>query len=426
MTEYQLYKSYKNKLNQIKIEGYDNIKFGDVISIDLWQLKSLRMKHILKRLIKYFFLETECINQSNDDYERIIFISATDRKDYMNLVANIGSILDNCNIITIEKLKKIKKFRFNSTKRIISIYNELCKMKLGNKLYIALRINEHIEFIDRFTNEVDINNSKLIITFCDAHQYDNIVVQKCNHIGKKTLTLQHGQYIYQKENQNLHVLPYENFISDYMLVWGKATVDELIKNDISQQRLLVTGCPKFINNEDNILKEKINNEVFGILLNNEQQRQSNYKLIELANKISNITGKKYIIKMHPSNNIEDYNLVIDKLCVIEILDKNKSISEYAHMVEFSIVHTSSVYVELNCMNSPVFRYKDEDYLSMYDCDKDEFSSIEEFLEKYNNLMDDYNSWQKHMDTISKYFVNRVEGTTERYKKIIENIENKKL
>lgn len=421
MSKYNIYKNYKEILNEIKIKSYEDIKFGDVISIDLWQLDSLKITHTLKRLIKYFFLDTEYIEQSNKNNEIIIFISATERNDYMESVNNIDNILDNCNVITVKKSIRLKKFKFSSVKKLISIYNELKKNKLNNKLYIALKINEHIEFLERFINNVNLNNNKIIITFCDAHQYDNIIAQKSKLLDKKTVTLQHGQYIYQNENQNVNILPYENFISDYMIVWGKATADELSKCGISKEKLLITGCPKFINNEDNRIKEKISNNVFGILLNNEQQSESNYKMIELANKISKQLGKKYILKMHPSNNLNDYNSFIDNTCILEILDKNKSITEYAKNVEFSIVHTSSVYVELNCINSPVFRYKDENYLSMYDCDKDEFSSFDEFLEKYNSLIEDYDLWKENMNNISNYFVNGVEGTTKRYRDTIMNI-----
>lgn len=420
MNKYNLYIKYKNILNKLNLPY--GIKWGNGLAIDLWSLQTLKYKDILKQAIKTLLIDNEIIiNKDSNDIDYLLVYSTQNRQDHKTSFEKVCECINNKCILEIDYKKKIKIKKLRIIKKIFDNYLSL--NVIDNNLYrifLSFKISDYEYIIDKVLNSLsDIKYNKLI-TYFDGCQIENIITQLNKDI--MTLTLQHGQYIVQnKGEKNINVLPYENFISDYMIVWGESTVDELAKYNIEKKKLIVTGCPKFINNEENIIEEKINNNVFGILLNNEQQNQSNFRMIELANEICKKTGKKYILKMHPSNKLEDYINIIDKSCLLEVLDKNKTIFEYAKMVEFSIVHTSSVYVELNCMNSPVFRYKDENYLSMYESDKDEFSSIDEFLEKYNIMVNDYNSWKLYMAEISKYFVNTVKGTTQRYKEIMSKI-----
>ncbi len=421
MNEYEFYIKYKEILNSNKLL-FNEVKVGNVLALDLWRLKELKYKDTIKEIIKALLFENYDIEIDEYSIENDILMlySVDNRIDHKRSFDNVCKCIRNKDICIVSNNKKINLKKIKNIKDIIKFFSKLKFIKsIKYRLFIALRIFNYEYISNKIYTELKNKNYKNIVTFCDALPIENIVIQKS--VNSCNVTLQHGQYIYQTKNKNINVLPYENFSSDYMLVWGESTVDELAKYDIDKSRLIVTGCPKFINNEENIIKEKIDNNVFGILLNNEQQNQSNFRMIELANEICKITGKKYILKMHPSNKLEDYINIIDKSCLLEVLDKNKTIFEYAKMVEFSIVHTSSVYVELNCINSPAFRYKDENYLSMYECDKDEFSSIDEFLEKYNIMMNDYHSWKLYMAEISKYFVNGIKGTKQRYKDIMNKI-----
>lgn len=423
MEKYELYKKYKNILNDLNLS--DGIKWGNIISIDLWSLKGLNYINIIKEIVRNLFLESINISVENNkkNIENLLIYSTPNRKDHKHSFDEVCSCIEDKSICIIERTKSINIGKIFHIKKIIENYKRLEKIDINlYRIFIALKITYYQDIAYKLLKKIENIEFNNLITYFDGCQIENMIVQLKRE--KVSITLQHGQYIYQSHNQNVNVIQYENFISDYMVVWGQATVDELNKYGINKNKLLVTGSPKFINNENCIIQERVSNDIFGILLNNEAQSESNYGLIKLANKISKQLGKKYIIKMHPSNNIEDYNSIIDKSCLLEILDKNKSVLEYGKMVEFSIVNTSSVYVELNCINSPVFRYKDENYLSMYDCDKDEFTSIDEFLEKYNTLINDYDSWKKHMYNISNYFVNGVGGTTQRYKEIIPCLNNR--
>ncbi len=222
---------------------------------------------------------------------------------------------------------------------------------------------------------------RFVVVYYDASPDENCFVQMCKEKRITSMTLQHGIFARKSVVHTITDTAFElsSSISDYYLAWNEYTKDEAIKVGLKPERVIVLGAPKYINTKEPELPYKADNDIFGVILNNSAFDTHNRHLIDMANQIYKITGKRYILRYHPQMKGDEYrNLYGDGFLKKD--DNAHTIGEYAKEVSFTIISSSSVFVDLLLLKHPTYRLKvfEEDTYSSVDFNS--FSTVEELLE----------------------------------------------
>ncbi|HIF9186753.1 TPA: hypothetical protein ACX6PV_003795 [Photobacterium damselae] len=245
----------------------------------------------------------------------------------------------------------------------------------------------------KIKEEINIDDYFSLITICDNTPYENLITQWFNSKNKITYTNQHGLYSYCGDQFNSNRTLYESLVSDYLLSWGEATKVELSQfNDINFGFISI-GNHTIDNNIISELNTLNNDEknCFGVILNGEVQREFNFKLISIAKELSQITGDKFIIRMHPNNNVTDYiNLVGDNCLSISRYND----IDYFSKVDFSLAHSTGLFALCMYIKHKIYLL-DEELSKQFKIKNINFINVSEL-----NLIikDDYN-----FDGLSVYF-----------------------
>lgn len=182
----------------------------------------------------------------------------------------------------------------------------------------------------------------IVATFSDALPWDNLVAQLAGLAGLPSITAQHGQYrLLDETNVSADAEAYANFVSDVMLVWGPATVDQLTKAGIARVRLVTSG---WIREQPRIEQANEGNRpsTFGVVLNGQNGDAGNYMLIRVAERLASDLDMKYIVRAHPTFGARDYARVAHHCAEIRPMP----LADYAGRVSFSLAHASSSTLEL--------------------------------------------------------------------------------
>lgn len=185
-----------------------------------------------------------------------------------------------------------------------------------------------------------IENRK-VFTYCDAIGAENLIAQYANSKGVVTYTLQHGQYrTLELSNFSEDIEAINNFVSDYLLCWGKATVDEFIKFGFSPRKFICVG--RFmrrgaVKRSNFLLNES---SCFTVALSGNNSKKHNYELLKFANYISDKFNIKYKVKYHPKNDKYEYCSYLSASCLGDI-DNDDYYSEAC----FTIMAMSGLFVQ---------------------------------------------------------------------------------
>lgn len=299
-----------------------------------------------------------------------------------------------------------------------AIYNIV--NRIPAPLLVAILYVEHSRLYKQYMTNICWEKVKMVGTFCDAHCTDNLATQIAKKYGIKTFTLQHGQYrILRPEYENADAEIYKNFISDLLLAWGEATINEFEKYGIDRKRLSAVGALRnfsFNKKMDTV----VNNSVFGVILCADTYVPTNVGMIKIANEIAKTFNMKYFLRFHPRNNIDIYmKYVEDKLFAGS--SSNIGNEEYAEKVTFSIIHMTGVFVEMLSINSPVFVYNDQYLEDVFRIEEFSFKDVEEFQVLYKKFKNKMEILKDKQYSYYKYF-NNCDSLEDNYKNILRELE----
>jgi len=366
----------------------------------------LYFKHVWKSLpiykkLLFNYLPIKLLIQKWDIPEKLnvkcLFIQSMDREDY-NKFTNIifhTIELDDKDFLLIQKKKKLN-FDFLSIgySDIRNIWNSLETKNIVEKIYIVLNILQ-VKSIDKYLKGY---NLKLLIAHADMQPVENYMVQYFKEKGIKTVTLQHGLYIDYSKYPNINEVNYKNVVSDYFLSWGEET-KELIEKYHSNCKVLLCGNPT---EKEMAYKSK---DFFTVVFDQELFKEYNKKLIHIAQELSRKINLKILLKPHPRNNLNDYDL--DKDLFID----NGSLNNSA----FVLGHTTTMMFQLMRSGIPVFKYQTDIPSNKFNNDLI-FSNINELMLKLEK--------KDQIDYIKegKYYIKYIDNNSlEKYKEVIERL-----
>jgi hypothetical protein len=219
-----------------------------------------------------------------------------------------------------------------------------------------------------------------VVTFCDAAPDDNLVAQLSKRRGATTLTTQHGQYrSLGPANMSQDAEAYANFVSDYLLAWGKATVIEFEGEGIDPHRLITVG---WIRRWPDARAPEKPTQVFGVLLNGANGSDSNEALLDLAETLAHDLDMRYIVRTHPSYDLERYRSIASDRCQYA---GTKSAEDYVSEVDFSLSHMSGATIEMIQVSSPVIVVDDGRLASVFKLPGMTVTSASEAIEKVHEM-----------------------------------------
>lgn len=386
-TKYLNYIEKRNALNNIKNDY--NIKLGFAFSTEIFDSKVIKKKFFKKIISPIVF--KNILNLEKNKNSRFLLsygCNLSKRKDYEEMLRGQKEILKKLggyDYLTQERRKIDYKFIWNILLYFRLFFKYKKKFSLINSLnYSALEL-EVIKYYKMIEKIISFGNYKGFFTFCDAHAFDNLLTQIGKERKIKTFTMQHGVYFnYETDDKPVHTITLENFISDYMLSFGQHTVDQAKKLKISKDRLLKVGPAKnILNPKKIILKDIKKKNYFLLILDNNSYIKSNIEMIKIANEISKNLNLKYILRMHPSNNFNDYNNYLNEKNYF--LDKSNNLKQLVDLVDFGLLHITTMYIELLELGLTSFVYKDDYNNVKIALTEKEFKSKRELLERIEKI-----------------------------------------
>lgn len=257
-----------------------------------------------------------------------------------------------------------------------------------------------------------LNKSKLV-TFCDAQAPENLITQMAISSGVKTYTNQHGQYrILDASNISPDAEAYANFVSDYMFCWGEATRREFVRFGYKPEQFIITGWLK----QWPYIAPHSPSGTFGVMLNGENARDSNTHLIEAAKTIASLLGIRYVVRLHPWSNREQYLCLIDSRC--DAIG-HFGLSPYLEKVDFSLAHMTGATIEALHAGSLVYLLDDGKLASTFCLEGLSFKTAKEIaIQASNDLSEKAFHTTKHVN-FSHWFNDDSEQETRIHAALIE-------
>lgn len=242
---------------------------------------------------------------------------------------------------------------------------------------------------NKLFSESCFKNALLLIAYYDVSPDESYVVQKAKLMGLKTATLQHGIFSEKKDKKALSDtgFEYSESVSDYYFAWNQYTKDEWLKMGLDEKKIIVVGIPKFAGNTTKATDNTKSLDVFGVILNNSSFDAHNRLLVMTANKISESLGMCYVIRFHPElkGGIKKaYEELADDRYFIGESDNKVSVPEYSNTVKFSIISSSSVFVDLVFLGADVYRLIVTDSDTYSNVKQNSFCNAEEFTKLYKD------------------------------------------
>lgn len=388
----------------------DDFNYMSPMAIKLWQNKYIHLFKIVCFCL--FFKPIVFYINNNSDILISYPFKKGKRKDYDEIINNLKKITKNYNEIffsykwsLVLPIKRLIKFIKNY--KVIKLgddYRKIDKIKVNLLLLIVQEVKTEIENI--------IFKEKVLISFCDACLEENILAQILKKKSMKTVTLQHGQYRFLNNYKDENVEAYENFISDYILVWGEKTKIEFMKAGIAEKRILIAGSLKDTIKNSTVCKKNV--DMFCVILDGETYIKSNIEMIRIANKLSKKINKKYYIRFHPMNKKSRY--------LKEVCKENYCCNLEEVQPIFSILHMTGVILEKLLNNEEFYIFNDKYQEEIFKIEKIMFLNEEDLFFKYKNKL--------KIDSLEVYklfnAVNNYEELKIKYLDILEKIGDMKI
>ena len=246
---------------------------------------------LIKNYFYFYMVSTVSVKDSDITCQKLLFLFShknSNREDYNEeFFQAFRNAKVNARLIDIVE----NKFSLIALLRNILFKLKLIKFQGNSKALFSLSSNN--------VTILEIQNSMHefsgIVTFCDCFGLDHLLTKAANKFGKQTYTMQHGFY-WMSSYPRRENIAFKYFISDYILAWGQATVDEGEIAGIDRDRFIIQGKLR-----KQIKKDLIETSSIGVFLNASVDRIHNEKMIRICSDVGRAHNLPIIIYKHPSD-----------------------------------------------------------------------------------------------------------------------------
>lgn len=360
--------------------------------------------------IRVFFKNYSYIKEANKRKESTItFFNTTysyGRTDYDNMVDFIKLVMNDLNIkytmVNVFEVRSLKGILFKLSVFLNLFFSGVFNKKINLKMNLLMAKIEYDKGI--LESILYEENGEHIITFCDAHYVDSLVTQLSKKSNKKTYTLQHGQYEIQTLIERPENYALLNLESDYLLSWGRATVDEYINKVGGDCLIIPLGICSgvFFKQEFSIIKEI---KKIKLYLDSDKNYLSNLEMIRIVVDFCKKYSLSYEVFFHPMSDRTLYDIEYN---IISHCDKKN---------EINVMLSSGIIVKKMVSGENVILFHNNDnifsssFCSFSNSDNIEnlFKSIKEEPEKYLDQLikarEYFLACGDSYDNYKKFFIN---------------------
>lgn len=262
-----------------------------------------------------------------------------------------GSVYEISDVFDYLFIKKIFKLFFLKRKYSDFGFFNSCVLSL----MVVRAHSDSIRIQEQF-GDFGLNN---VITFCDAIGSESLIAQIAKRNGCMTYTNQHGQYRnLAKGLFSQDIEAFNGFVSNYMLVWGEATVQEFSDFGVDTKRLIITGS---LDRDFSVLKSNKSYINFkstsrvGVALSGPNSLGYNIKTLKFCDALAQKYDFQYVVRLHPKDKEINYKEHLGRKGRFykEVID-----GDYFCAAEFSIIGMTGFYLDCICNNHPFLFFDD--------------------------------------------------------------------
>ena len=407
------------ELNKIEFLGLKGIKVGDVLAIDIWAMDvwtDIKLHHFLS-LQRTAFL----VNKSGvaPKIACVCTTSPERRKDQVVKFEAVTELLEN-NVVIVPTEAKGKR---NPYIFLIPFwYMQLAKLHYSStvKKGICYRLCEAVGNANSIVKSIaKLPTIKKVLCFFDVAKIDNVLVQKCNQLGLRTYTLQHGII-----NGYYDYIEYTCSYAQKFLAWGEYTKRMAMHYGMPEQRIEVVGNVNALIEERECRKEIPECKRFLVCGNgvlNKDDWKKNCALIEMANHLAKEQGLTYYLKVHPYDDVNKYRHYVDNKFCKDICAKTVMLPEVLDKVDFMLCGNSTTFCDAIYEGVPAFRYIPEHSRAIDCCKGIGFGRIDDYQtlkSAYEDMNKDKEKYYKQLMRV-RQFLFKAGDVSINYKRVIE-------
>ena len=366
-----------SSLNEICFKGFPDVEWNFIFGrLSLYfQCKEFDRKAKLVSILDFFyslfFPKTPSYNIEKKGTKGILLLNnCCDRKTNIDKLHIISDLIQSRTIILGDRPRR----RFN----IIYTFNILLYIPFWllsfrkrdipfvQKLIMLNRLAYLYQVFGYIKKNIEIHNYSLFVSYYDSLTEDSFWEELFRLEKIKTASLQHGQFISYRENTVINCgIELRTFKSDFLLCWNNYTKREAVISGIDESRLPILGIIGYAGKEHWSKCTKPDNDIFGVVIGHPDYIDENITLIDAANNLSRAKGLKYYLKLHPSYKDDFFKDIVDQNLYLGNVKKGIDMIDYANMVDFSIVGSSTVFTELIFLGHEVIRYSNQGIKDKY-------------------------------------------------------------
>lgn len=344
------------KLKDFKEVDWEQV-LGRFILEKKYETQSKLLKRVLKTIADSLLPKYEYVYETHNS-KLLFFISSNNRENVNKTFEEIRK-LENGDIIAITTKGRHLDLKIGLYLLffLIPVWIRQTKKYVNslNEQFWLLNILIQIYRVDLRFRCIDLKKYNLLTTYYDSLEPESYIIQLFKHQNIKTASLQHGQFVGKCDETFIDCgVELRTFKSDYLLCWNKYTYDEAVKSGISPDKLIIVGIWSYINKQRKFCN-KNQNGIFGVVIGHPAFEEENLKLIEAANNLSEKYGISYYLKLHPFYKEEYFSSQVNNHYKGNI-KKGISMLDYANQVDFTLIGSTSVFVELIYVGHDIYRF----------------------------------------------------------------------
>jgi len=387
-------KKYFDNSDNILFEKIESVHFNKIDNKNLTDSYREIISLIKNNIIK---VPNIFIYKNKQNNKNVLFINSYERWDVDKDTSKIIKILQSKYNVSYVKLEVDRKFNFDifriiktvifTIKIINNRVNKFCKnieVKYNkDRLLIYLWTYSAINDLFYISYYLKKNNIEQVYLWQEMLGKENLIAQYYNYLNIETIALQHALAILPEPSNEYYLKNlqyYATTVCKKILVWGDVSYEQYEK--VTTSKIFVVGKPHL---EKNHFFQK------GITFIYENDKEQNFKLLEIERKISAL-GIKTSNWFKPQNNrVDEYRT--GPLYSIAIGFQSSL------LITLGINNVNIILLK----NSPLENYIEKiNSVNTYEELVDRFNQYDEFL-KYNNS----NKWNKFIKYYDREFEDKL-------------------
>ena len=410
----------EDRINQLKFKECENILVGDILHYALNETRNFKngLKDITYIFLKTALHQTYSIDVRGAGKTIALFSSSySERDDHFIAFKNVTSLIDNG--ILIETGKENISLTNLKYLYLLFFWNNTLKKevkKFGKRMFCLRCLFQ--AFTDYYYVESQIIEKHIrpvnLLVYCDVMPVDCFFVQKFRNANHQTVTLQHGTFAL-----SVNAWAYERSKSDYFLVDSKASEVDARKVNCKAKTMIV-GSPFQFNRKTIVISGQYKSDKIGIIMNSSNDPyEDNISMICIVQEYCKRNKKKMYIKLHPSNNLEDYEKIIDYTVVLKVYSSDISIEDFANLIDIAIISKSTVFKTMISFDKPAILFVRDgyDYNVFSNTDNIKFRNLYQLDVLIKKIENDF---KREMQNLNDYF-NVVGNIRDKYQKALKEI-----